>query len=181
VSASRVQLSAWLGAQLPESRLPLADHLDVVLETLAAQPLFRNVIAGRFVRPNSSSPFQYEVDFRFETSARPTPPLQDSNAPTQVATPATPLPAGRYQFSVPNLGVVSLDLYPSGAVRAGAGGAAGIPLRFSSSSSNKSFAGPLGVANYSIRFFPGGEVRVFQNGEGNQVLTKVLTFLDRVQ
>jgi hypothetical protein len=44
----------------------------------------------------------------------------------------------------------------------------------------KQFTGPLGVASYTIRFFPGGEVRVFQNGDANQVLSKTLTFLDRV-
>ncbi len=175
LGATHGQISTWGGAQQPQASLYLGDYLDTELETMDGQPLVRNVVSAGLGWGSRT----FEAVYRFETSARPNPGA-DTYVLDWVASRPSALPAGRYRLTDASVGVITLDLYPSGAARASAGAVAGAPLQLAVSSWNKFLAGPLGIDNYSLRLYPTGQVQVYY-GPYNVLLDRTLTALDRVQ
>ena len=122
-----VTIEVWSGgvrlgsyrAKLPalpvkDERTDLSAYADYAF-VAGGNPLFRNVVSAKIVYGNWDN--ASSVRFTYDVASAPIPALADPAALNAVKTPTGDVRPGRYEITVPSIGVCEVDLYPEGVVR----------------------------------------------------------------
>jgi hypothetical protein len=98
-----------------DTRSDLDAYVDHTFVTTGGATLSRNVVSA--TTSNSPGVDTYSASFAYEATAKLPPLGIDTTAVAAVATPTLRVAPGRYEIDVPEVGKMTFDLYPEGAMK----------------------------------------------------------------